>query len=263
MPRPENEDSLLQAIAQLSARDVLVVDDDEFTRLVTRRLLPSPPFRVQTAVNGMQAMELMSRHWPDLVLMDMEMPQQNGLQTVRWIREQEASQGRSRCRIVMLSGNDADSVPGRAVLAGADRFLAKPATRERLLATLLELELGVAAVESVTAARPAPAPAHDGPQDGEEILVVEPEWAEAFPAFLSGYRESVENMARALGDGDRSDLQFLAHRLAGGLSAMGLHWASRQSRSLEREAFEARTEHLDERIRALREHLGKVRIETA
>lgn len=263
LPRPENEDSLLQAIAQLSARDVLVVDDDEFTRLVTRRLLPSPPFRVQTAVNGMQAMELMSRHWPDLVLMDMEMPQQNGLQTVRWIREQEASQGRSRCRIVMLSGNDADSVPGRAVLAGADRFLAKPATRERLLATLLELELGVAAVESVTAARPAPAPAHDGPQDGEEILVVEPEWAEAFPAFLSGYRESVENMARALGDGDRSDLQFLAHRLAGGLSAMGLHWASRQSRSLEREAFEARTEHLDERIRALREHLGKVRIETA
>ncbi|MBK6009311.1 response regulator [Ramlibacter ginsenosidimutans] len=263
-PALAHEDSLLEAVARLPARDVLVVDDDEFTRLVTRRLLPSPPFRVQTASNGLQAMELMGRHWPDLVLMDMEMPQKSGLETVRWIREQEAALGRPRCRIVMLSANDGETVPGRALLAGADRFLAKPATRERLLATLLELERALAEDSALAAARTnGPAASGEPPEGGEEILVVEPEWAEAFPAFLSGFRDSVEGMARALAEGDRVDLQFLAHRLAGGLSAMGLHWASRESRQLERDALEGAAEQLDTRIRGLREHLRKVRIETA
>lgn len=261
-PAPAHEDSLLEAVARLPARDVLVVDDDEFTRLVTRRLLPSPPFRVQTASDGLQAMERMGRHWPDLVLVDMEMPQKNGLETVRWIREQEAALGRPRCRIVMLSGNDGEAVPGRALLAGADRFLAKPASRERLLATLLELE-GAPAARPSPAAASAPAASGAPPDGGQEILVVEPEWAEAFPAFLSGFRESVEGMARALAEGDRADLQFLAHRLTGGLSAMGLHWASRESRKVERDAPEGATEPLDARIRALRDHLRKVRIESA
>lgn len=263
-PARSHEDSLLEAVAKLPARDVLVVDDDEFTRLVTRRLLPSPPFRVRTASNGLQAMELMGRQWPDLVLMDMEMPHRNGLETVRWIREQEAALGRPRCRIVMLSGNDGESVPGRALLAGADRFLAKPATRERLLATLLELERAPAASAALAAVRTtSPAAMAEAPDGGEEILVVEPEWAEAFPAFLSGFRESVEGMGRALAEGDRADLQFIAHRLVGGLSAMGLHWAARESRKLERDALEGATGQLDTRIRALREHLRKVRIETA
>jgi two-component system, sensor histidine kinase ChiS len=262
-PARAHEDTLLEAVARLPARDVLVVDDDEFTRLVTRRLLPSPPFRVQTAVNGLQAIDLMNRHWPDLVLMDLEMPQKNGLETVRWIREQEAALGRRRCRIVMLSANDGEAVPGRALLAGADRFLAKPATRERLLATLLELEQAPATDSAGAARAIAPAMSPQPPDAGAEILVVEPEWAEAFPAFLSGYRDSVEGMARALVDGDRADLQFLAHRLAGGLSAMGLHWASRESRKLERDALGGATEQLQTRIGALREHLRKVRIETA
>jgi len=257
-PAPGKEDVLARDLAALAPRDVLVVDDDEFTRLVTRRLLPTPPFRIETAANGLAATEAMQRRWPHIVLMDMEMPHRNGPDTVRWIRAQEAAAGRPRCLVVMLSGDDEEATPARALAAGADRFLLKPVGRERLLGTLLELvnDPGPAAVPQEAAAPP---------RGGlhEERLVVDPEWAEAFPAFLHGYREAAEAMARALANDDRDDLRFLAHRLAGGLSAMGLHWGSGQSRSLERDALHGAREQLEERIRALREHLGRVRIETA
>lgn len=262
------EDALGTAIAALPPCEVLVVDDDEFTRLVTRRLLPSPPFHVETAPNGLAAMEVMARRWPRLVLLDLEMPHRNGLETVRWIRETEVAEGHAPCRVVMLSGNDDPAIPQRAREAGADRFLDKPATRERLLGTVLELLQGAQPAErapALPAATPAPAPsaAEPAPQppEGAELLVVEAEWAEAFPGFLRGYRDTVESMARALAEGDREDLQFLAHRLAGGLSAMGLHWGAQQGRALERDALEGPREALEARIRGLREHLAKVRIE--
>jgi HPt (histidine-containing phosphotransfer) domain-containing protein len=93
--------------------------------------------------------------------------------------------------------------------------------------------------------------------------VVEPELAEAFPGFLRGYQETAEGMARALAEGDREDLQFLAHRAAGGLSAMGLHWAAGQSRIIERGAPDAAQDALAAHIEALRDHLARVRIEAS
>jgi signal transduction histidine kinase/ActR/RegA family two-component response regulator len=251
------DDPTLQAVAALPACDVLVVDDDEFTRLVTRRLLPTPPFRIDTAPNGFAAIEAMQRHWPQYVVVDLEMPRRNGMDTVRWIREQEAQHGRPRCRVVMLSGNDDPATPQRALAAGADRFLAKPATRERLLGAMLALQEGLE--EAVARAHDAGAP----DAAGEQLLVVDPEWAEAFPGFLRGYQETAEGMARALAEGDREDLQFLAHRAAGGLSAMGLHWAAGQSRIIERGASDAAQDALAAHIAALREHLARVRIEAA
>lgn len=272
-PVAQAADALQRAIGRMPARDVLVVDDDEFIRLVTRRLLPQPPFRVETASNGLAAMEVISRNWPHFVLIDMEMPHRNGLETVRWLRELEAALGRPRVHVIMLSGNDDEATPGRALAAGADRFIPKPADRERLLSTMVELELSESAADphagQAEAVVPALAPAvsraqdDDAAREAEQILVVDPEWAEAFPGFLRNYRDSVEGMARALAEEDREDLQFVAHRVSGGLSAMGLHWAARQARAIEHDAASSGRAALDARIAALREHLARVRIEAA
>lgn len=118
------------------SRHVLLVDDDEFNRFVTRQLLPSPPLQVETAADGRAAIRAMSQRWPDVVLLDMEMPVMDGLETLAWIRQQEAAGLHPRCRVVMLSGNDDDASRERAMAAGADGFLAKPIARERLLASL-------------------------------------------------------------------------------------------------------------------------------
>lgn len=268
LPQPvvRSEHAVRDPLASFAPREVLVVDDDEFTRLVTRRFLPTPPFRVETAANGQAAVEALQKRWRQYVLIDMEMPLRNGIDTVRWMREQEAAHGKPRCHVIMLSGNDDEATPRRALAAGADRFLVKPVSREQLLATMLELDSGLPmaelpVVQAVIAPREAGEPVPQAAD--EEILVVDPEWAEAFPGFLRGYRETVAGMVQALAEGDREDLQFLAHRAAGGLSAMGLHWAARQSRVIERDAPHAAAEELAGTIEGLQAHLAKVRIEAA
>ncbi|QJW83395.1 response regulator [Ramlibacter terrae] len=248
----------------MPARDVLLVDDDEFTRLVTRRFLPSPPFNVETAANGQAAIDAMLRRWPHYLLLDMEMPVKSGVDTVRWVREHEAAHGIARCKVLMLSGNDDEASTQRALRAGADRFLVKPVSRDLLLATLRELDAGLAQSEAATVPGGLGVPGADFQSSpADEIVVVDPEWMEVFPGFVRSQRDTVEAMARALQTGDREDLQFPAHRATGGLGSMGLHWAARQSRIVEQDALHASSPELERRIVALREHLGKVRIESA
>jgi signal transduction histidine kinase/ActR/RegA family two-component response regulator len=257
-------------VSDMPPRDVLVVDDDEYTRLVTRRFLPRPPFTVETAANGHAAMEAMNRHWPHFLLLDIEMPVRSGIDTVRWVREQEAAHGLPRCLVVMLSGNDDRASAKRALAAGANRFLVKPVSREALLSTLRDLELNgsgpapLATGPAALSTMPAPlGPATDLGGLPDEVIVVDPDWMEVFPGFVQTQRNTVEAMARALAAGDREDVQFLAHRAAGGLAAMGLQWAAQQARTVERDAPRAAPETLERIIAGLREHLRNVRIESA
>lgn len=251
-----------QWVADIPPRQVLVTDDDEYTRLVTRRFLPAPPFSVETAANGQAAIESLQRRWPDYLLIDMEMPVKDGVQTVAWLRAHEAAQGLPRCRVIMVSGNDDEASAARALQAGADRFLVKPVRREVLLATVRELEGRPAAAGPAATEPPASTPI-SATGSADEIVVVDPEWVEYFPDFLRGWRDTVDAMERALAAGDRQDLRFLAHRAAGGLSTMGMNWAAAQSRKLETGAMETPVQELEATIGGLRDYLKRVRVESA
>lgn len=266
------EDPALWA-ADIPPRDVLLVDDDEYTRLFMSRFLPSPPFDVRTAENGQEAVEAMTTRWPDYLLVDLEMPVRNGVETVRWVREYEAAQGRPRCRVVMLSANDDEASAARGLAAGADRYLRKPVSREALLAAMRQLEdqrgeRRPAAGAGSSAAGPAAVIdlpldlAPDG-ADGvpEAVLRVPAAWVEAFPGYLQAQRRTLDAIARALAEGDRDSVRLLAHRACGALSLVGLHWAARQCRALEHHAVGDSAGELEQRVVAVREHLGKVRAE--
>lgn len=131
-------------------------------------------------------------------------------------------------------------------------------SREHLLATLRELEAGLPRPPADAFATEP----HEPATAADEIVVVDPEWVEFFPDLMSYQRDTVEAMARALAAGDREDLQFLAHRAKGGLATMGLDWAARQSRVLERDALTAPAPELERVVAAMREHLVKVRLES-
>src|SRR5207248_3063326 len=116
----------------LPAHKVLVVDDDEFNRLVLRRYLPAPPLRVAFAVNGRAALEAAEHDWPDVVLLDLEMPVMDGYETAHRLREMERAQGRKRSLIVAISSNDEERIIARARAAGCDQYVVKPAPRDVL-----------------------------------------------------------------------------------------------------------------------------------
>ena len=246
------------AATDFPPRSVLVVDDDEYNRLVLRRFLPTPPFAVETAVNGQAAIESVARHWPDFLLIDMEMPVMNGPDAVAWVRRREQHEQRARMPIVMLSSNDDAASIQKCLAAGADRFITKPVSREALLATLRELDprphggaaSPVAATSPMSDALPAP---------GDEVEV-DPDIAGQVDGFLDSRRQLAEGMARALAAGKREELRGLAHRAGGGLALYGFKWAAWQSREIEKGALQGDAEGLQAGVDALAQHLRTVRV---
>ncbi|MBI5276876.1 MAG: response regulator [Burkholderiales bacterium] len=249
----------LAALPELPAAHVLVVDDDEYNRLILRRYLPSPPLTVETAVNGRAAIDAVVRRWPDVIVIDMEMPVMGGVEAVTWIRKREQQEGRKRCAIIMASSNDDEPSIRRCLASGADRYLAKPVTREALVATLLEL---ATSAQPSGAAQPRIAPIQTLPSRDEEVCVDADLLAEV-PAFLVSRQELLAAMHQALAAGDREKLRGLAHRTGGALALYGFRWAAWQSREIELKALAGDAQALQGEMESLERYLREVRFRAA
>ena len=102
---------------------VLVVDDDDTTRVWARSSLGQAGFAVREAADGVEALEMLQTRPPDIILLDVEMPNLDGFSTCRKIREQPAFE---LIPILIATGrNDAESI-NRAYAAGATDFTTKP-----------------------------------------------------------------------------------------------------------------------------------------
>jgi two-component system, OmpR family, response regulator len=136
---------------------VLIVDDEPRIRTMLRRYLSDEGFAVSDAADGAQLRQALERQPPDIVLLDLVMPGEDGLTLARYIRQ------RSDIPIIMLTGKGdlIDRVVG--LEAGADDYITKP----------FELREVLARIRTVLrrAGRPAGAPAQAGP--ASEILTFE------------------------------------------------------------------------------------------
>lgn len=119
---------------------VLVAEDNDLIALLNQRLLERDGHLVWRVTNGRDAVEAMRGAQFDLVLMDVQMPELDGVDATREIRAEEAASGREPCAIWALTAA-ADDELTRCMKAGADAAFAKPfgfhQMRERL-APLLE-----------------------------------------------------------------------------------------------------------------------------
>ena len=115
---------------------VLVVEDFEDNRFMMRRLLEMSGYRVVEAVNGNQAVEAAAREQPDIILMDLSLPQLDGLAATRRIREQ---QGSRRVPIVAVSAHDSADFHAEALAAGCNEYVTKPIDFDQLVQLLSRL----------------------------------------------------------------------------------------------------------------------------
>jgi two-component system, OmpR family, response regulator len=108
---------------------VLVVDDDPDLRKLISEFLANHGFRVATAESSADMRQYMSQFTPDLVILDVMMPGEDGLSAARYLAAEH-----SRVAIIMLSalGEDTDRIVGLEV--GADDYLPKPCNPRELLA---------------------------------------------------------------------------------------------------------------------------------
>jgi GTP diphosphokinase / guanosine-3',5'-bis(diphosphate) 3'-diphosphatase len=116
----------------MSEPNILVVDDDPLNQRLMDMNLEHLGCRVSLVNNGLEAITALQTHPYDLVLMDLDMPEMDGLDTIRAIR----AHGMRHIPIIVCSGYVEEVTISRCKSAGANDYLTKPLQSQELLATL-------------------------------------------------------------------------------------------------------------------------------
>ena len=108
---------------------IMIADDTTDTRDLYAEYFRTRGFITVTAHDGATAVQVALEHVPDVIVMDVAMPQFDGLTATRKIKEDERMR---RTRVILLTGYPMSSVARQASEAGADRYLTKPCLPDEL-----------------------------------------------------------------------------------------------------------------------------------
>ncbi|OYU32678.1 MAG: hypothetical protein CFE39_01615 [Comamonadaceae bacterium PBBC2] len=119
------------ASEQDKALSILLVEDHDINRKLAEIMLQRMGYRYATANNGQQALDRLARERFDVILMDVMMPEMDGITAVRLLREREAQTGR-RSVVLMVTAHAMTGDRERFMAAGADGYVSKPMSQASL-----------------------------------------------------------------------------------------------------------------------------------
>jgi PAS domain S-box-containing protein len=208
-----------QAAASLAGR-ILLAEDSVANQLVATAILRRQGYTVDVASHGREAVDMFAAGGHDLILMDLRMPEMDGLEATAAIR---ALPGGANIPIIAMTANALQQDVDRCLAAGMDDFVPKPVDKARLLETLARHLTGVWAeagppggdVRQVTGATPD----LDDPLIDESVIrqlgedVSEGAVPSMLEMFLSETIARTENLLKALDDSATDVLEDEAHTL--------------------------------------------------
>ena len=183
----------------------LVVDDQEYNRIVLTDLLSGLGYAAQSAGTGEEALRLAEGHHFDFVFLDYDLPGMSGLTVARGIRALPTSS--AGARILATTAFTTPEKQAQCLAAGMNAFLGKPVTLERLRRAL------------ATSTEPLPAPAAP-PVDGLANLRLlakkkNVRFEDELALYLSELQLEMENLGGAVHDEDIPEAAHYAHLLCG------------------------------------------------
>lgn len=126
----------LNSLAATVRPDVLVIDDDEFQHKMVAKILGADNYKLTFASGGAQALNILRNSRPDLILMDIEMPDMNGLEMTTLLKNTPRL---CSVPIMMISGKSESNTVRNCLKAGAVDFVVKPFDRQILQAKVARL----------------------------------------------------------------------------------------------------------------------------
>jgi signal transduction histidine kinase/DNA-binding response OmpR family regulator len=213
----------------LRALRILIAEDNPVNQAVAVGMLQKPGHTLMLAENGREAVRFYHRERPDLILMDVQMPELDGFGATREIRAAEERSG-LHTPIIAMTAYAMSGDSERCLLAGMDTYLSKPLTQELLLKTVESIvEEGPDAIApaSVTSPLFSRATLLDNLGGDTELLDrVTTLFRENTPAYL-------EQMSQAIAQRDALALEKSAHTLLSSLGIFGAHRARDIARTLQ------------------------------
>jgi len=221
---------------------ILLAEDNPVNQRVARTILEKQGHEVLLAQNGREALARAQKDRFDVILMDVQMPELDGLAATAAIREFEASRG-ERVPIVGVTAHAMKGDRERCLAAGMDGYVSKPIRPVTLFAAIDEV-VNKGPPAAVTAPE---APANGMVLDENALLALVAGDSgllnELVVLFLQDSPERLAGMAKALESGDRESLEREAHTLKGSAGSL---CGSRTAEAALRVEFLARDGHVAE-----------------
>jgi CheY-like chemotaxis protein len=270
-------------LAQRLPLRLLLCDDNAINQKVATRLLQQMGYKPDLAGNGVEALGALDKHPYDIVFMDVQMPEMDGLEATRVIRERQGDKARypTYKPSMIIVAMTANAMPGdrdRCIKAGMDDYMSKPVRPEDVRkiiehwGTTATAPEPAAPAESQTATGTGPfatapippnAPVEEPPVDMDRLNDFTngnlDDLRDLITLYLKQTTTQVEQLAAAVKAGSAPDVRRVAHSCAGASATCGMNPIVLFLRQLELEAEEGNLSNAPGLSRQVDEEFKRIR----
>jgi signal transduction histidine kinase/DNA-binding response OmpR family regulator/HAMP domain-containing protein len=240
---------------------ILLAEDNAVNQQLMLAVLETQGFKVEVAGNGERVLEALKSHSFDLILMDVRMPELDGLAATQRIRETEKGSGQ-HIPIIAMTAEDQDEQKAECMECGMDGFLTKPIERDKLFETIryfTRQKQTAGDGDTIPTVAPISSPARDiinlneafERMGGDRMLYVQ-----LARIFKEESVELLERLKTAIANADASAVDATAHALKGALGNLAASAAKDHAHKLE---LLARDKRLSDAPRAFAELESAIR----
>jgi CheY-like chemotaxis protein/HPt (histidine-containing phosphotransfer) domain-containing protein len=251
---------------------ILLAEDNAINQQVALSFLERLGYRADVAANGLEVLGALRRQPYDVVLMDVQMPEMDGLEATRRIRQLPAFElaAGTQPRIIAMTANAMREDYDNCLAAGMDEYISKPVQVEDLVRALSRCQPRLAeAVPSrlPAAAGPSPEPASEPVQDPKALARMRAtlgrQAGRLLPGLIQGFCQDGERLLaqarQALDEGQPEELRRAAHSLKSSSATFGALALTAVARELELAARDGILDGAAQRIARCEAEFGRAR----
>ncbi len=227
-----------------AALRILIAEDSPDNCALVKAYLKETPHVIDFVEDGMRAVEQFQSRNYDLILMDMQMPEMDGMTATRTIREIEAQQNRKPIPIVAITANALNRDVETSREAGCNAHLSKPISKEKLIGAIQQYGPRIPKSEDAAIWIEAP--------EGLEKLV---------PDYLANRKQEAQLLFEWMKSSDFAQIRRVAHDLKGTGESFGFPNLTQMGARMEKSAMDADVPNLERQLQELSHYLDRVQIQ--
>ncbi len=227
----------------------LVVDDNELNLVIASKMLENYGFEVTKAQSGIQALQSFNSKKPCLILLDCKMPDMDGFEVARKIRQIEEINDLKRTLIIAVSGDTQPESIARCKESGMDNFVSKPVSVETLYKIIDDYRNLMQKDDSPVDKKALMASADDDAEWAEELLKL----------FLSDTLERIKEVEESIKSNmDNEMITRNFHTIKSSAASIGAVKLSQISKELEELSRTVKVSDISDKIKQFKEEMKTV-----